>query len=150
MPWSTATAIPSCKGSNVHLTLKRREAPSAPPLGELLSECEAEGVRYDICNMPKVTHDTPSVSPFGLPAPPEVEPRALRADTPICRKMLPPVSVSLSRFTIVASSAFSSLTRWHPHGIIHRKRCRNAYLLRLAAIAAGRFFWIFSFLRRLL
>ena len=24
------------------------------------------------------THDTPSVSPFGLPAPPEVEPRALR------------------------------------------------------------------------
>ncbi len=43
MLWSTATAIPSCKGSNVHLTLKRREAPSAPPLGELLSECEAEG-----------------------------------------------------------------------------------------------------------
>ena len=42
--------------------------PTAPPLGELLSECEAEGVRYDICNMPKVTHDTPSVSPFGLPA----------------------------------------------------------------------------------
>ena len=25
------------------------------------------------------THDTPSVSPFGLPAPPEVEPRALCA-----------------------------------------------------------------------
>ena len=25
-----------------------REAPSAPPLGELLSECEAEGVRYEI------------------------------------------------------------------------------------------------------
>ncbi len=24
-------------------------------------------------------YDTPSVSPFGLPAPPEVEPRALRA-----------------------------------------------------------------------
>ena len=45
----------------------------------------------------------------------------------------------------MASSAFSSLTRWHPHGIIHRKPRRNAYLLRLAAIAAGRFFWIFSF-----
>ena len=26
----------------------RREAPSAPPLGELLSEREAEGVRYEI------------------------------------------------------------------------------------------------------
>ena len=26
----------------------RREAPSAPPLGELLSECEAEGVCYEI------------------------------------------------------------------------------------------------------
>ena len=25
----------------------RREAPSAPPLGELLSEREAEGVRYE-------------------------------------------------------------------------------------------------------
>ena len=49
-------------------TLCGAKRPTAPPLGELLSECEAEGVRYDICNMPKVTHDTPSVSPFGLPA----------------------------------------------------------------------------------
>ena len=30
-----------------------REAPSAPPLGELLSEREAEGVRYDIRNISK-------------------------------------------------------------------------------------------------
>ena len=80
-------------------TLCGAKRPTAPPLGELLSECEAERVRYDICNMPKVTHDTPSVSPFGLPAfnsgmiatgnhnfegfaalcnTPEVEPRALR------------------------------------------------------------------------
>ena len=51
MPWSTATAIPSCKGGNVHLTLKRREAPSAPPLGELLSECEAEG--RDVLQFPR-------------------------------------------------------------------------------------------------
>ncbi len=47
MPWSTATAIPSYKGGSTHLTLRRREAPSAPPLGELLSVSEAEGVRYD-------------------------------------------------------------------------------------------------------
>ena len=56
-----------------------REAPSAPPLGELLSEREAEGVRLDEWDALQYTDDTPSVSPFGLPAPPEVEPRALRA-----------------------------------------------------------------------
>ena len=61
MPWSTATAIPSCKGGNVHLTLKRREAPSAPPLGELLSECEAEGVRNEIWGHCKI-RTTPSQS----------------------------------------------------------------------------------------
>ena len=77
MPWSTATAIPSCKGGNVHLTLKRREAPSAPPLGELLSECEAEGVRYEILVRHQDTDDTPSGSPFGLPAPSLGEPRVL-------------------------------------------------------------------------
>lgn len=71
MPWSTATAIPSCKGGNVHLTLKRREAPSAPPLGELLSEREAEGVCYEIQDTLQNTNDTLSVSPFGLPALPE-------------------------------------------------------------------------------
>ena len=59
--------------------LSWREAPSAPPLGELLSEREAEGVRYEIWVRCKNTDDTLSVSPFGLPAPPEVEPRALRA-----------------------------------------------------------------------
>ena len=53
--------------------------PSAPPLGELLSVSEAEGVRFDEWNALQDTHDTPSVSPFGLTAPPEVEPRALRA-----------------------------------------------------------------------
>ena len=57
----------------------RREAPSAPPLGELLSEREAEGVRYENTDGYKNTHDTLSVSPFGLPALPEGEPRALRA-----------------------------------------------------------------------
>ena len=58
----------------------RREAPSAPPLGELLSEREAEGVRYENTDGYKNTHDTLSVSPFGLPALPEGEPRALRAN----------------------------------------------------------------------
>ena len=57
----------------------RREAPLAPPLGELLSEREAEGVRYEIWKRCENTHDTLSVSPFGLPALPEGEPRALRA-----------------------------------------------------------------------
>ena len=44
-----------------------------PPLeGEVAERSEVGGVsRY--------TNDTPSVSPFGLTAPPEVEPRALRA-----------------------------------------------------------------------
>ena len=77
-----------------------REAPLAPPLGELLRECEAEGVQLDEWGHYEITHDTPSVSPFGLPAfncgmiatgnhnfekfaalcnTPEVEPRALRA-----------------------------------------------------------------------
>ena len=58
----------------------RREAPSAPPLGELLSEREAEGVRLDEWKLIS-TDDTLSVSPFGLPALPEGEPRALRAAT---------------------------------------------------------------------
>ena len=57
----------------------RREAPSAPPLGELLSEREAEGVRYEIWGCYNIRNDTLSVSPFGLPALPEGEPRALRA-----------------------------------------------------------------------
>ena len=56
-----------------------REAPLAPPLGELLSEREAEGVRLDKWGCYEPTHDTLSVSPFGLPALPEGEPRALRA-----------------------------------------------------------------------
>ena len=46
----------------------RREAPSAPPLGELLSEREAEGVCYEIQDTLQNTNDTLSVSPFGLPA----------------------------------------------------------------------------------
>ncbi len=58
----------------------RREAPLAPPLGELLSEREAEGVRLDERGKLQNTHDTLSVSPFGLPALPEGEPRALRAE----------------------------------------------------------------------
>ena len=58
-----------------------REAPSAPPLGELLSEREAEGVCYEIQDTLQNTNDTLSVSPFGLPALPEGEPRALRART---------------------------------------------------------------------
>ena len=45
-----------------------REAPSAPPLGELLSEREAEGVCYEIQDTLQNTNDTLSVSPFGLPA----------------------------------------------------------------------------------
>ena len=57
----------------------RREAPSAPPLGELLSEREAEGVCYEIQDTLQNTNDTLSVSPFGLPALPKGEPRALRA-----------------------------------------------------------------------
>ena len=56
-----------------------REAPLAPPLGELLSEREAEGVRLDEWGCYEPTHDTLSGSPFGLPALPEGEPRALRA-----------------------------------------------------------------------
>ena len=64
-----------------------REAPSAPPLGELLSEREAEGVRYEIWGCYENTNDTLSVSPFGLPALPEGEPRALRAkDGQCCRQ----------------------------------------------------------------
>ena len=55
-----------------------REAPSAPPLGELLSEREAEGVCYEIQDTLQNTNDTLSVSPFGLPALPEGEPRRLR------------------------------------------------------------------------
>ena len=39
----------------------RREAPSAPPLGELLSECEAEGVRNEIWGHYKI-RTTPSQS----------------------------------------------------------------------------------------
>ena len=66
----------------------RREAPSAPPLGELLSEREAEGVRYENTDGYKNTHDTLSVSPFGLPALPEGEPRALRAN----RRALPAIA----------------------------------------------------------
>ena len=42
--------------------MPRREAPSAPPLGELLSEREAEGVRYDIRTMFQNTHDTLSAT----------------------------------------------------------------------------------------
>ena len=38
-----------------------REAPSAPPLGELLSEREAEGVRYEIWVRCKI-RTTPSQS----------------------------------------------------------------------------------------
>ena len=64
-----------------------REALSLPlrrsRLGSLpegaAEQSEAEGVRYEIWEHCKNTHDTPSVSPFGLPAPPEVEPGALRA-----------------------------------------------------------------------
>ena len=62
-----------------HPTVPWCEAPLAPPLGELLSECEAEGVYYEARKRFKTTHDTLSVSPFGLPALPEGEPRALRA-----------------------------------------------------------------------
>ena len=69
MPWSTATAIPSCKGGNVHLTLKRREAPSAPPLGELLSECEAEGVRCVISSAPKIRTTPPQSARSGCQLP---------------------------------------------------------------------------------
>ena len=57
-----------------------REAPSAPPLGELLSEREAEGVRNEIWGCYENTNDTLSVSPLGLTAPSEREPRALRAN----------------------------------------------------------------------
>ena len=35
---------------------------SAPPLGELLNECEAEGVRYEIWKRCKNTHDTLSAT----------------------------------------------------------------------------------------
>ena len=66
----------------------RREAPSAPPLGELLSVSEAEGVRYEIWERYENTHDTLSVSPFGLPALPVGEPRALRAN----RRALPAIA----------------------------------------------------------
>ena len=58
----------------------RCEAPLAPPLGELLSVSEAEGVCYEIWERYENTHDTLSVSPFGLPALPEGEPRALCAN----------------------------------------------------------------------
>ena len=71
---------------NAHAS--RCEAPSAPPLGELLSEREAEGVRYEIWEHCKICTTPPlrlakcrlrrllaciapagvSVSPFGLPA----------------------------------------------------------------------------------
>ncbi len=71
------------------------EVPLAPPLGELLSEREAEGVypvewkmlpissrhcrgRYKTGGTYSLTYDTPSVSPFGLTAPSEREPRRLR------------------------------------------------------------------------
>ena len=71
------------------------EVPLAPPLGELLSEREAEGVypvewkmlpissrhcrgRYKTGGAYSLTYDTPSVSPFGLTAPSEREPRRLR------------------------------------------------------------------------
>ena len=40
---------------------------------------DVENQRHGIWEYCKNTHDTPSVSPFGLPAPPEVEPGALRA-----------------------------------------------------------------------
>ena len=40
------------------------------PFGELLSEREAEGVHCEKTQHLIITHDTPSVSPFGLPAPP--------------------------------------------------------------------------------
>ncbi len=53
----------------------------APLKGELLSEREAEGVQLDEWGCYEPTHDTLSVSPFGLPALPEGEPRALRAVT---------------------------------------------------------------------
>ena len=49
------------------------------PILKAAERSEAEGVRYGIWEYCKNTHDTPSVSPFGLPAPPEVEPGALRA-----------------------------------------------------------------------
>ena len=39
-----------------------REAPAAPPLGELLSECEAEGVQLDEWGHYEITHDTPSAT----------------------------------------------------------------------------------------
>ena len=55
--------------------------PMAPLKGELLSEREAEGVQLDEWGCYEPTHDTLSVSPFGLPALPEGEPRALRAAT---------------------------------------------------------------------
>ena len=64
---------------SAHPTVPWCEAPLAPPLGELLSEREAEGVHYETRKRCKTTHDTLSVSPFGLPALPEGEPRALRA-----------------------------------------------------------------------
>ena len=67
-----------------------REAPSAPPLGELLSEREAEGVRNEIWGCYENTNDTLSVSPLGLPALPEGEPRALRANIAVwCAVSLP-------------------------------------------------------------
>ena len=73
----------------------RREAPSAPPLGELLSEREAEGVRYEIWGCYNIRNDTLSVSPFGLPALPEGEPRALRAGrVPFIEQLNSPRSVS--------------------------------------------------------
>ena len=61
-------------------TLCGAKRPTAPPLGELLSECEAEGVRYEILVRHQDTDDTPSVSPFGLPAPPAGEPRVPRTE----------------------------------------------------------------------
>ena len=95
------------KGAFLMIRSVARSAPRRPPLGELLSECEAEGVRYDICNMPKVTHDTPSVSPFGLPAPPEVEPRALRAG--VCHS--PNRSVPSPRGRLRAAPAIGRIFR---------------------------------------
>ncbi len=65
-----------------------REAPLAPPLGELLSEREAEGVRLDKWGCYEPTHDTLSVSPFGLPAPLPGEARALRAGTGAFNRVL--------------------------------------------------------------
>ena len=72
-----------------------REAPPAPPLGELLNGREAEGVRLDEWGRYEPTHDTLSVSPFGLPALPEGEPRALRAN----RRALP--AIAFKKLTLI-------------------------------------------------